>query len=569
MDYCWPSSKNVTALAAAWFAASLAVGCGDETGVLVEVTRDPSTTPAAIDTLEFVIGLGRAEGQRFIKDDSSITDVAITGRDLQGSPYQLLLRNGGESNAQVMVAVIAYQAGEIVGFAGFEAPQGFIDGQVLMRRLTLIGDPDLVVSPLGCVTWFGPDGERGQIGSPTDRDCDGDATADDCNDDNENVGPSASELCDNDVDDNCNDEIDEQTDADQDGVTNCAGDCKDGDATVHPGATEICDGKDNDCNDVCDDGVLDSDDDHYNLCGEKILPDGSCQAGEIADCDDTDMNINSAADEICDGKDNDCDGTCDTGPGLDVDEDGLTSCGTVPGTCAPPVGELSDCADDDNTVRPGATEVCDGKDTDCDGDRLTTVPCYTSAGGECRVGARGCDDDEGGGFGLHACMAADNNAVVPAGFCSAYATCEAVPVPPIVDLFACANAAQAMANNKVVCQLFHKGPILCGERRADLPASPVGQNCSWLIVGGQQQNHYTVGLFNENVGGGAPQSSLDVCQGSFGVIDKLDFLPRADSLYLIYDDNMIMTEQAIEVQIVPQLVAACPAKGLTCSVVMP
>jgi N-acetylneuraminic acid mutarotase len=41
-------------------------------------------------------------------------------------------------------------------------------------------------------------------------------------------------------------------DADGDGYRNCDGDCDDSDLAVHPGALEVCDGKDNDC-----DGVID------------------------------------------------------------------------------------------------------------------------------------------------------------------------------------------------------------------------------------------------------------------------------------------------------------------------
>ena len=48
---------------------------------------------------------------------------------------------------------------------------------------------------------------------------------------------------------------------------------------------------------------------------------------------------------------------CDDGTGGDVDEDGF---------CFGP-GVNDDCVDDDNTIFPGAPEICDGKDNDCDG----------------------------------------------------------------------------------------------------------------------------------------------------------------------------------------------------------
>ncbi|HEX4824788.1 MAG TPA: putative metal-binding motif-containing protein [Candidatus Polarisedimenticolaceae bacterium] len=44
-------------------------------------------------------------------------------------------------------------------------------------------------------------------------------------------------------------------DNDGDGVTDCAGDCNDADPKIHPGAAEVCDGRDNDCNGLIDDNA--------------------------------------------------------------------------------------------------------------------------------------------------------------------------------------------------------------------------------------------------------------------------------------------------------------------------
>ncbi len=103
------------------------------------------------------------------------------------------------------------------------------------------------------------------------------------------------------------------------------------------------------------------------------------------DCDDTNASVNPSADELCDGIDNNCDGIVDEDATdrlewfLDIDADGFGDADTRIWACdAPeatdesgqPVAVLDvagDCDDTDASAYPGATEVCDGTDNDCDG----------------------------------------------------------------------------------------------------------------------------------------------------------------------------------------------------------
>jgi hypothetical protein len=106
-------------------------------------------------------------------------------------------------------------------------------------------------------------------------------------------------------------------DADGDGYFDTE-DCNDNDASVNPGAAEACDGIDNDCDDEIDEGMTsafyaDSDGDGF---GDATVSDELCEALEgwvpnSSDCDDTDASVHPGAVELCDGMDNDCDSDID------------------------------------------------------------------------------------------------------------------------------------------------------------------------------------------------------------------------------------------------------------------
>ena len=94
---------------------------------------------------------------------------------------------------------------------------------------------------------------------------------------------------------------------------------------------------------------------------------------QCEDCNDADDEMFPGNPEVCDGKDNDCDGEIDEGVLLtfyqDNDDDTYGNASVSTQACTAPSGYVSDntdCDDSDPDVNPGATEFCDGLDNDCD-----------------------------------------------------------------------------------------------------------------------------------------------------------------------------------------------------------
>ena len=208
----------------------------------------------------------------------------------------------------------------------------------------------------------------------TDETIDGDGDglsicADDCDDDDDTVFPGADEICDG-IDNDCDPEtIEDEADADNDEWKVCDGDCDDEDGTVYPGAPELCDDQDNDCDGLSDadeesldhvDWYADADGDGF---GDPDFPfDGNPECAQpdgyvldATDCDDASAETHPGAEELCNGVDDDCDPSTDLGGrDRDADADGVLLC-------------AGDCDDSDDSVFPGADEVCDdGVDSDCD-----------------------------------------------------------------------------------------------------------------------------------------------------------------------------------------------------------
>ncbi len=281
-----------------------------------------------------------------------------------------------------------------------------------------------------------PDDDGDGHADATCEDETGEPLGDDCDDNDSLAYPGNQEVCDQDNrDEDCNPETFGTLDADQDGFVdaNCANedddgnvfrgdDCDDRKPGVNPLAQELCDFLDNNCDGETDEGVSISmyeDKDHDGRGDDDAGTVQTCLGAvgysQIAgDCDDEDPEVFTGQFEICDDKDNNCNGQADEVRELapwykDVDGDGygdaestpVFSCYRVPGRVLSQ-NDCNDSADGGNTVNPNAPEICDGLDNDCNGTADFKL-----------AGVNNFEDDDGDGAADADCGGPDCNDLDP------------------------------------------------------------------------------------------------------------------------------------------------------------
>ncbi|MDP2309159.1 MAG: putative metal-binding motif-containing protein, partial [Pseudomonadota bacterium] len=271
-------------------------------------------------------------------------------------------------------------------------------------------------SASGAVTWY-RDADSDTYGDPSTSDVSCTAPSGyvinntDCLDTSAISHPGAPEICDR-LDNDCDGTTDEDSavdattwyrDADADSYGNAAvtdrecyvpsgyvansTDCLDTRAASYPGAPEYCNTYDDDCDGTVDeDSALDvvtwyrdADADSY---GNLSVTDRECTvpSGYVAnstDCDDARALTNPGATEYCNSVDDDCDGTIDENAAADAitwyrdaDSDAYGNPSVSSVSCTAPSGYIlnnTDCLDTSAISYPGANEICDSLDNDCDG----------------------------------------------------------------------------------------------------------------------------------------------------------------------------------------------------------
>jgi hypothetical protein len=182
-------------------------------------------------------------------------------------------------------------------------------------------------------------------------------------------GTPSAEIC-NGIDDNCDGAVDEDIGQTTCGlgecyhtIENCIGGVSQTCNPMQGASAEICDGKDNNCDGIVDNGL------GTTTCGlgECNHAIENCIDGAPQTCNPFEGAVpESCADETgYDHKDNNCDGTADLNCDFycDKDADGYTSNPICLLSLNYPI--LLDCNDNSATTHPGALEICDGIDNNC------------------------------------------------------------------------------------------------------------------------------------------------------------------------------------------------------------
>ena len=208
------------------------------------------------------------------------------------------------------------------------------------------------------------------------------------------IPTSEVETC-NGIDDNCDGRVDEGfecrmgmsvsclTDCGSPGTGVCTGDCRVPPPSQCSPPAEICNGTDDNCNDACDDG--------FDCCrGETQFCATTCGTSGMISCTSTCMwSACLPPPEICNGSDDDCDGACDNT---------FECCWNSSGPCTTSCGSQGtrQCAEScqwEACLPP--SEICNGLDDDCDGTCDNGLACCAGHPGSCTTscgstGSRTC-----------------------------------------------------------------------------------------------------------------------------------------------------------------------------------
>ena len=177
-------------------------------------------------------------------------------------------------------------------------------------------------------------------------------------------------------------------------------DCDDTNPTIYPGATEYCDAIDSNCNGSLVDQFPDTDGDGSPNCMDE--DDDGDGEDDVTDCAPLDATIYPGATELCDAIDSNCNGSL-VDQFSDSDGDGQPDCidDDVDGDG---YSSVVDCDDNDPSIHPLAAEACDTVDSNCNG---SLVDQFADTDGDGNPDCTDLDDDGDGDLDVTDCADLD------------------------------------------------------------------------------------------------------------------------------------------------------------------
>ena len=117
------------------------------------------------------------------------------------------------------------------------------------------------------------------------------------------------------------------------------------------------------------------------------------------------------------------------------------------------------------------------------------------------------------------------------------------------------------------CTVYVSDGGLCTPAFTQITVGDLAQ-CSWSIIGGRAQAHYTVGL-TLDAGSGGATAAVDACSPFFHVESAKDSPPSYDTIMLRHFNVNTPEGVLIRAQLAPMSVATCPQVGLECPIALP